>query len=156
MKKMLLMGALLFVGSAHAASSGELTISGTVVPVNELEITPNADATNLNILLGETNKLVASVSETSNNLTGYKISMRSVNTSKLVHGVDSSKTTAYTISYDGGTAVSLTTSDQEVKNVTSLDGLTTVSSNVNVNVTAYPTAPAGTYSDTVTISIAAN
>ncbi len=156
MKKMLLMSLLLLTTSAFAVSSGPLALSGVVVAVNDITITPNANATTLNIINGESAKSVADVSETSNNLTGYSISMRSANASKLVHSVDSSKSTSYKISYDGGLAISLTIADQEVKNVASLAGLTTVSSNVKVDVTPYATAPAGTYSDTITISIAAN
>ncbi len=156
MKKSLVVALVMLSQSVFALSTGTLVISGSVNPVNDIVITPNANATSLSITGGETNKLVASVSESSNNLTGYKIFMKSANASKLVHGVDLTKSTPYTVSYNGATAVSLTTVDQQVKNVTSLPGLTTVASNVNVNVTAYPLAPAGTYSDTITISIVAN
>ena len=155
--KKLLFSAIVFLASvSFAASSGTLTISGTVLPVNDIVISPTAEATNLNITGGETNELVATVAETSNNLTGYKISMSSANESKLKHSVDGSKTTTYTVSYDGAAAVSLTASPAIVKNVSSLSGLTTDTSNVNVNVAAYPLAPAGNYSDVITISIAAN
>ena len=156
MKKIVLAGLILLTSAAFAANTGTLVISGVVTAVNDLLIAPTPEATTLNITGGETGRLVAAVQETSNSLTGYNIKMRSANASKLVHGTDPSKSTAYTISYDSGAAVSLTTSDQIVKNISSLTGLTTVSSNVNVNVTAYPLAPAGTYSDTITISIAAN
>ena len=156
MKKLLFLSLGLLASSAIAASSGDLLISGTVTAINDLVITPNANATSLNILGGEISKSVASVAETSNNLLGYKITMRSANASKLVHNVDNTKSTAYTVSYDGAAAISLTNADQDVKNVSSLAGLTTNTSDVSVNVTAFPTAPAGTYSDTITISIVAN
>lgn len=156
MKKLVLTALLVLSSSAFAANSGNLFISGTVLPVNDLIITANSNATNLNITGGESNKLVASVSETSNNLTGYKISMKSANASLLVHSVDSSKSTGYTVSYGGGAAATLSTTAQVVKNVGSLAGLTTNNSDVHVNVSAYALAPAGTYSDTITISIAAN
>ncbi len=156
MKQMLLTAILLVSGSVFAASTGTLFISGTVISANDIVITPNANATNLNITAGESNKLVASVAETSNNLLGYKIFMKSAFASKLQHSVDSSKFAPYTVSYNGAVAVTLTSLDQQVKNVSSLSGLTTNTSNVNVNVTAYPLAPAGLYSDTITISIVAN
>jgi hypothetical protein len=148
--------ALLASVGAQAASSGTLLIQGTVSLVNDITITPNASATTLNITGGETNKLVASVSETSNNLNGYKIQMSSSNAGKLVHTTDNTKQTAYTISYGSGSAVSLTNTAQTVKTVSALSGLTTVSSNVSANVTALPTAVAGTYQDTITIAIVAN
>lgn len=142
--------------SAQAAGTGNLLLQGTVTIVNDIVITANANATNLNILGGETNKLVATVDETSNNLNGYKIQMLSANSSKLVLSTDSSKSTTYTVAYDGGAPVSLTGTAQTVKNVGSLSGLATDTSNVNVNVTAAPNATAGTYEDTITISIVAN
>ncbi len=158
MKKMVLIGLMLIAGTSFAAPSqtANLVISGVVTAVNEIEITPNANATTLNIIGGEISKSVASISETSNNLTGYQIYMRSASGSKLVHGVDPSKTTAYKISYDGAAEISLPTTDVSMKNVTSLAGLTTVASDVKVSVTPYATAPAGTYSDTITVSIVAN
>ncbi len=142
--------------SAHAASSGTLLIQGTVNLVNDIVITPNSNATALNITGGESSKLVATVAETSNNLTGYKIQMSSANASKLVHNTDNTKSTPYTVSYAGGSAMTLTSTAQTVKTVNSLTGLTTATSNVNATVTALPTAVAGTYQDTITVAIVAN
>lgn len=154
---LLTLGALLTLGTvANAASSGTLLIQGTVAVVNDIVINANANATTLNITGGETNKLVATVDETSNNLAGYIIQVSSVNASKLVNTTDNTKQTGYTLSYDGGTAVTLTSTAQTVKTVSSLTGLATDTSNVNVNVTALATAAAGTYQDTITIAIVAN
>lgn len=138
-----------------AASTGDLTISGVVAPINDIVITPKAAATALNILAGETAKSVADVSETSNSATGYKISMRSANGGSLNNTSSPTvKKTAYTVAYAGSsTYVSLTTVDQVVKSVSS-SSLVTNSSDVSVNVTAFGTAPAGTYQDIITISIA--
>jgi hypothetical protein len=144
---------LLASASTFAASTGDLTISGTVALINDIVIFPKADSTNLNILAGNSGLSVADVSETSNSVTGYKISMRSANGGSLVNLSNSTKSTAYQVSYDGGSYVSLTTSDQVVKSA-STSSLTTDSSDVSVNVTANPTAPAGTYQDVITISIA--
>ena len=158
MKKLLLASIVgLLASTAMAASSGTLDISGTVSPVNEIVINPNlANKDSLNILGGETAKNVASVDETSNNLNGYQIFMKSLNGGKLQHNINPTYSTAYTVSYAGGASVSLTTADQSVRNSGPLVGLTTVTSQLTVDVTAYPTAPAGTYSDTITISIVAN
>ena len=145
----------LLTTSAMAASTGTLLISGTVSAINDITLSTTSYTT-LNITGGETNRLVATATELSNNLLGYKINMRSLNGSKLVHGVDASKSTAYTVSYDGQAPVSLTTSDQPVRNTALPNSPTGKVSNIAVNVTAYPTAPAGTYSDTITISIVAN
>jgi len=156
MKSFLLATFLVASSSTFAAATGTLIISGTISPVNDLTITPTVDATNLNIIAGETAKLVASATETSNSLTGYKIRMKSLNSSKLVNTVNATYHTNYTISYNGGSYLTLSNVDQDVKNVSSLSGLTTQNSDIKVNVTAYPTGPAGVYSDTITVSIIAN
>lgn len=161
MKGLLFIAAGLIASSSYAVytPSATLNISGTVLAINELEIRPNADATALNIVGGETNKLVATVSERSNSFTGYNITMRSANASKLVNAADSSGNTytPYTVTYGtSATVYTLTTADQVVKNQASLSALTEVSSDVKVSVTAKTGAPAGTYSDTITISISAN
>ena len=156
MKKILVTMMMVLASSAFAASTGTLFLSGTVAAVNDLEITPNSSATSLDIVSGEINKLVATVKETSNSLTGYRIMMRSANSSKLMNTLNNSKNTDYTISYDGSSYFVLSNSDQVVKNVSALVGLTTNSSDIKVNVSPYGTAPAGTYVDTVTISIVAN
>jgi len=155
-KKSIFAAIALTATSAFAASTGTLIISGTVSAINDISIVATTDATNLNITGGNSGLVVANVSETSNNLNGYSIKLRSLNASKLVHSVDATKFTTYKVSYDGGTMISLTTSDQVVKTSGSLSGLTTDSSAVAVDVVPYSTAPAGTYSDTITISISAN
>ena len=140
-----------------AADTGTLLLQGLVNATNNIVVTPNGtNNTTLNITDGESNKLVASVLETSNNLTGYKINAKSTNGSELRHSAQASVKTTYTMSYDGGSAVSLTTAYQQLKNVSSLTGLTSNTSNVTVSVAALANAPAGTYADTVTFQIVSN
>jgi hypothetical protein len=155
-RKLLFTTTVLLASISFAAQSVDLLLSGSVSAIYDLQITPKPESTTLNIVAGENNLSVATVSEQSNALNGYKINMRSANGSQLNNTADSTKSTSYTISYDGATAVILSTSDQTVKTVSSLPGLTTVASDVSVNVAPYGTAPAGTYTDTVTISIVAN
>lgn len=144
-------------GSALAASSGTLDVRGVVAVVNSIVVTPNGtNNTSLNITGGESNKNIASVAETSNDNDGYIIQMSSANAGKLVHSTDSSKKTNYTVSYGGGSFGAPANTPSTVKTVSNLSGLTTNTSAVLVNVTAYPSAIAGTYSDTITFSIVAN
>lgn len=147
---------LLLGQAAMAASSGDLLLKGVVGVVNEIVVSAEGTAnTTLDIRNGETQKLVGRASETSNSLTGYTITMSSANGGKLQHTVDSTKSTTYTVEYNGGAAVTPTTAGSVVKNVTSLSGLTTNESLIKVNVVAYNAAPAGTYQDTLTLTIAA-
>jgi hypothetical protein len=142
---------------AKAADTGTLLLQGVVAVVNNIIVTPNgSNNTSLDIVGGETNKLVASVEEVSNNLAGYKINAKSDNGGELRNNSDATKKTTFTLSYDGASALALTTSYQQVKNVSSLTGLTTNNSDVTVNVVAFANAPAGTYEDTVTFQIVAN
>lgn len=149
------LAALLFPTVAFGASTGVLILQGVVGVINDIVITPSGNLT-LNITAGEVNKTVASVAETSNNLSGYKIFISSPTGGELRNTTDSTKATPYQIRYAGATAVTPTIAGVQVKNVTTLAALTTVNSSVAVNVTAYPLAPAGTYQDSLTISIVAN
>lgn len=139
-----------------AAPTGTLTLRGTVAVIADVVVTPNGDNLTLDIVNGESDKAVASVAETSNNLAGYKIFISSPTDGELQNTSDTSVKTTYQIRYDGAGAVTPTIAGVEVKDVASLSGLTTNNSSVNVDVTAFATAPAGTYEDTLTISIQAN
>lgn len=157
MRYLLMIGLAFSASATFAADTGTLLLQGVVNVVNSISIIPNgSNNTSLDIVGGESGKLVASVSETSNNLTGYKINAKSLNGSELRNASDASKKTTYTMNYNGGAAVTLTTNYQQVRNVSSLSALTTNTSNVAVNVAAFASAPAGTYSDTVTFQIVAN
>ncbi len=156
MKSILFVATTVLAIMATAASSGTLSLSGTVALVNDIVITPDPAALNLNIVAGEVDKLIATVAETSNNPSGYKIFMKSTNASKLIHTVNPTEKAAYTISYDSGANKTLTIVDQQVKNVGSLPGLQTNNSNLTIKINDKPNAAAGTYTDTITISIAAN
>lgn len=148
---------LAFSVQTLAASTGTLLLQGTVAAVNDIVVTANSpNNTTLNIVAGESGKNVASVAETSNNLNGYKIFISSPTGGFLVNTSDSAAKTGYKIAYDGAAAVTPTVAPLQVKNVTALTGLTTDTSAVAADVTAFATAPAGLYEDTLTISIVAN
>ena len=158
MKKLVMTALVLLSSVSQAATtdSGTLNLSGSVEEICDINVTALPKASTLDIVAGETDTKVADVSETSNKLTGYKIFMKSANASKLVHSADASKFSSYTLKYDGGSAVTLTNSDQEVKNVSSLSGLATDTSEVSISFAGNANAAAGTYSDTVTITMTNN
>ena len=154
--KTLILAIAAFSSGAFAASTGTLNLEGTVLLVNEINISAEAVAINLNVLQGEAGAKVAVVEETSNDRSGYVIQMSSLHAGKLQHSVDNTKSTSYQLSYDGGAYTSPTTIPVTVKTVSSLSGLTVSDSDVLINLTDYPTAIAGVYSDIVTFSIVAN
>lgn len=148
---------LAIVTQAQAADTGTLYLKGEVPVINNILVKPNGSAnTSLDILGGESNKLVAAVEETSNNSTGYKINAKSQNQGELRNTKDANRKTTYRLGYNGQSPVSLTQNYQQVKSVNVLNGQTTASSNVVVDVSALPNAVAGTYEDTVTFQIVAN
>ncbi|MBF0360886.1 MAG: fimbrial protein [Oligoflexia bacterium] len=142
--------------SIYAASTGTLNLSGTVAAICNITINAVTEATQLNITGGESARKVASVDEQSNSITGYKIFMSSANGGELRNTSDATKKTTYTVSYNNGTTQAPTTTPVEVKNKSALTGLTTETSDVKVSVVAFPNAPSGTYTDTITLSIQAN
>jgi hypothetical protein len=142
---------------ANAADTALLNLRGIVPLINEISVSPvGTNNLNLNITGGESNKQVANVSETSNNLLGYKINAKSLNNSELRNTSDATKKTVYRLSYNGGAMTTLTQNYQQVKNVSLLNLQGTATSAVAVEVTALPGAIAGSYEDTVTFQIVAN
>lgn len=158
MKKLIVGLTLLSSFSALAATSGSISISGTVEPVLELSL-DSSSFTTLDILAGG-DHLVATATEKSNDSDGYKIYAHSDNGSELRrNGTSTTYKTSYTLKYDGGSAVTLgvgAANKVEVKDSGALTGLTTDTSQVVVDVTAYASAPDGTYSDTIVLNIEAN
>jgi len=61
------------------ASSGNITISGTVANNTSITVTPAADYNNLDIAAGETDKVVAVANERSNKRDGYTVELQSAN-----------------------------------------------------------------------------
>ena len=153
---LVLFGLCFFTESLPAQTSRELLISGIVPLINTAEITPTNESQSLNILDGEFNRLVATVAETSNSPRGYRVLASSVNSSRLIHTTQPTAFVRYTLSYGGAPAVVMTSFNQEVKRVPSVEGLVTNNSEVRVTLDKEPQALVGTYTDTVSISISAD
>jgi len=154
------LGALAFVVSAHNAFGNDrasLYLAGKVDLVSNLFVNPEIGTVDLlDLVNGETGRLVANVDEESNNSAGYTISMESVNGGVLLHS-DGVASTAYTLSYDGGATVAPGPLGTPVLVKTSgtLTGLTLDNSIVLIDVTPSPLAIAGAYTDTVIFSMVA-
>ncbi len=133
----------------------KLILSGTVETKCSLKVNAKPEATKLNIVAGQANTLVATVTESTNHLPGYRITMSSINGGNLVHASLASQKVPYKLSYDGGAYLSPTTTPQQVKITGALPGPVTDNSDVKINFAGKPAALAGVYSDTVTFEIAA-
>jgi len=148
---------LLLSGNLFAAISGDITISG-VVP-STISISLNQSTyTSIDIVNGGDHS-VATATETCSDLDGYKIYGYSTNGSQLQNTGNAAIKTAYQVKYDGGSATSLGAgvgNKVQLKDSGALTASTTDTSAVVVDVTAFAAAPAGTYSDTITLQIEAN
>jgi len=90
---------------AHAALSGYVTISGAVPSTCAIIVTPAISAANItDISIGDTNRLVATVTETCNNLAGYTVTLLGTNSNShtgLFVDTTSLDSHPFTIQYNG-------------------------------------------------------
>lgn len=155
MKRLLLATSFLLLTSASfAATSGNLTLRGTVALVHSLTLTAESGAVLLDLSQNAVDLKVATINEKSNSSSGYKISVSSTNAGKLVRAGGTESVT-YTMKY-GGSAVSLATATDVV--ISSTAGLANANKDVTISFTgaAADTMVQGAYEDTVSFTIAAN
>ena len=142
---------ILTAGTASAnqgqgAASGTVKLTGTVSVNCTVAVTDLG--TSLNLTAGGNNVQVGTVTESCNDGAGYTINVTSANGGKLSSAAANSQPISYTTLYDGASAsgnVVVTRTNANFGKVASL----------NVTVPAAAQAIAGTYSDTLTIAIAA-
>lgn len=158
MKKKILAGLffVFFAKTVSASSTATLFLEGYIETVIELVINPIIGAaTTLNIVGGETGRLVATATESFNGSNGYEITMESVRAGFLRHNNGTSQV-AYQISYDGGAATTPGPVGTPVQVKATAPSATAVTdtSNIAINVTAGgATLPAGAYTDTLILTI---
>jgi len=161
MKKYIAITAALFtLGTAgFAQASATLTISGTVAAINTITIASQTGYNSLNIVSGETDKLVGIATETSNDVLGYKVTLSSANAGSTAQAFlagtgGNTDTVNYSIKY-GGTAVTLASGSAIVTTAAARTASTGVAKNITVTLAGSWRA-ADTYSDTLTLTIAGN
>ena len=154
LKKIMATSMILGTLTAQGATTGTLLLQGTVAQELAIVVTAEAGASSLDLSASPTGLKVASVNEVSNSNTGYTISAKSANGSLLKNG--SLDQLSYQISYDGGSMMTLTTSDQVVKTQSTV-GVYDHDSDVDIAYTGKAASQMveGTYSDTVTFTISA-
>ncbi|MBC7397896.1 MAG: hypothetical protein H7333_10680, partial [Bdellovibrionales bacterium] len=133
-------------------STQALTLTSQVVGSTvSLTINGNAVASSLPLTTVQTSLLVGTATEASNSNTGYLIQARSANAGKLTNAASN---ISYTLKYGSSGAISLTTSNVTVYTVPA--GLySSNSSNLTISYTPPASMAAGTYSDVITFTIAA-
>ncbi|MDE1145301.1 MAG: hypothetical protein PW843_01625 [Azospirillaceae bacterium] len=138
--------ATLFAVPAFAATSGTVKLNGTVALTCTVAVTDN-NAT-LNILAGSSNVQVGSVVENCNDGAGYTITVASANNGALKSSANGAQAVTYTTNYDGtnGSGSSFTVSRSGAQFAKTAAMYVTVPANAQ--------AIAGSYADTLTITIA--
>lgn len=140
-------------GQETCSDTAELVISGTVLPICNIEVAATVAATALNISGGESATTIANVTEQSNSPAGYTVSVSSLNNGNLKHATIAGEEFAYQLSYDGAASFSPTTAPAVVKTSGPLPGFTTDVSAVQITFPAQATAMVGTYSDTLSFTL---
>lgn len=149
MKTYLILASLLITLTVNAGTTAILYLKGTVPYILDISIAPESTATNLDLSQSYTNLLVATLSERSNSLTGYTVTITSANQGKLMNGT---AFVPYQLSY-GDNNVNLINGEILTWDFTSA---APVNRNIKVTYTGSETLAAGDYTDTVTFTIASN
>ena len=141
--------------SAYSATTSSILLKSTVPKKVAITVTPVSIASALDLSTSQSDLKVATVNESSNSKTGYKVTITSSNLGKLKR-TDGSEVFSYSLKY-GGSAVGLSTASGSVFTSTAAS---VISTNKDLNVSYSGSAPEsmieGSYQDTLTINIASN
>lgn len=147
------LSSFLLTATIMAGTTSTLILRGTIPEILDVQVTPDAIASNLPLTTTQTNTKVATVLESSNSNTGYKISISSANLGKLVR-TSGNEQFLYTLKYDG-VSLDLTNTVELVRgNIEAV----TVNKNLTISYTGVDasTMVAGDYGDTITFTISSN
>ena len=144
-------------GPAQAATEGTLNLSGSIAAACSIVVTPTAAASSLDLVAGETDTNVATVSENCNDADGYTVTVETdtfAGSSATLQGPETYQAD-FSIKYDGA-GVTFTAADTPVTvtdSVDPTDGDNDVP--VLINIASEAAYVAGTYSAVLTFTIAA-
>lgn len=138
--------------SAQAANT--VLLQGSVPTVCSVDVHPNGANLTLPIQAGGSVN-IGQIEENCNYTGGYTIKASSPTAGNLVNTINPSLQTSYSLSVEGGLSnVTPGVAPTPVRSVGALSSPAVgVMKNVVVNVTPYATALAGTYEDTLTVTI---
>lgn len=145
--------AAMVAGGAMAASSGQVTITGSVPAACNITVTTTAGATIANLALGATDRTVATVQEACNDPDGYRVTMVGANsgtyTGRFIDSV-SGDFHPFTIKYNGGGVVSNLVTDVNAPDDTTKNVDITYAADAGLTATS-----GATYAETLTFAITA-
>lgn len=157
MKKLILLfiSIGLTITNAFSATTGTLIISGIIPVMLGINVVTLPLASNLTLNTAASNMKIATITEQSNSNTGYDIMISSLNAGKLKR-VGSADFINYTVTYGSLSAATLSASPISAVSQ-SVSGVYVVNRDFGISyaATPYNSKLAGTYTDTVTLSIQA-
>ncbi|HTI99468.1 MAG TPA: hypothetical protein VL527_11350 [Dongiaceae bacterium] len=146
--------------ASYAQSSANLTIQGSVSAINTISVAPQTGYNALDLVNGETDKLVGIATETSNDVLGYKVTLKSTNAGTSAQAVlkgaasGNADTVNYSVKY-GGSVVTLSSGAAVVTSASGRTGSSGATKNISITL-AGGWRTADTYSDTLTLTIVGN
>lgn len=139
----------------YASTVGSITIQGVVPQTLSIIVSGVSPYSALDLTTSQTDLMVALVSEQSNSKTGYTVTVSSLNGGKLMNSNSSSSYVTYTAKYGNGSSFNLS-STTTITNQSN-PGIYNMTAPFKVTYTGQPATNMleGTYSDTLTFTIAA-
>jgi len=160
-KRWMIAGLLVFLSlAAFSATTGSLVLTGTVNGVLDISVTAKSVATNLDLTISQTDLSVATVVEKSNKPSGYTVTLESGNAKSnsasngILEDSVSGDSLSYTIQYDGAN-ISLINGVATVTNSNATTASSGVSKDLSISYVGDNSLTEGSYSDTITLTIAA-
>lgn len=145
----------LLVNQSLAATTGNITISGVVSAATAIVVNSVAGYNSLDLSTTASDQAVANVREINNTTNGYTVTLTSQNSGLLKNGTLGS--VSYSAKYNGS-SVSLSSTPVTITNGAASNSVVNVvkSFQISYTGTAASNLMVGTYSDTLTFTIAAN
>lgn len=155
---------LLAGGSVFAADNGNIVLEGTVAAVNEIVVTPVSGYNTLNLTAGATDQQVATVNEKNNDPDGYTVTLVSLNAAATAQAnlkgadTENSQVINYSMKYGvaaSEAAVTLVAGSAVVSSTSAASIEAGAEKSLLVSFSGASWKNADTYSDTLTLTIAA-
>jgi hypothetical protein len=141
------------IGPALAATDS-ITVSANIQEVVSVSITGNSNSFDVTAGSAISDQDIATITINSNDADGYDVTLAGTNATSILENADTDETMAYTVSYNGGTDIGLTTSPTNVENVTAqTEGEVTRSLTLSISASESVGKSAESFTDTITVEI---
>jgi hypothetical protein len=116
---MMLSGAMFYIGLGPVqAATDSVLVTASIQEVVDVTVTATEASFNVTAGTAVTDQSIASIAINSNDPDGYDVTLAGTNATSVLENGAGDETMAYTVKYDGGDAIELTTTPTNVENVT--------------------------------------